>query len=133
MLWLHYFRWPVGHLSTEICLTCCIVLQRCSNILTHTCISSDGQSGSGMWDDAFSIRAVLTGKVRKLLYARVLLQALPYFCSCFAAACVTFGTLFGPCASLQLFTSPRLIVYEVDLKRTWSHSSLHCFPTVAEA
>ena len=39
------------------------VAQGCSNILTHTCISSDGQSGSGMWDSNYQIRAILTGKV----------------------------------------------------------------------
>jgi hypothetical protein len=40
-----------------------LCLQRCANILTHTCISSDGQSGSGMWDTDYKIRSILTGKV----------------------------------------------------------------------
>ncbi|BDA51220.1 probable glutamyl endopeptidase [Coccomyxa sp. Obi] len=36
---------------------------RCANILQHTCLSSNGQSGSSMWDNSQRIRAILTGKV----------------------------------------------------------------------
>ena len=36
----------------------------CSNVILHTCLSSDGQSGSGMWDSNTTSHAVLTGKVR---------------------------------------------------------------------
>ena len=35
----------------------------CSNIIIHTCLSSDGQSGSGMWDANYTQHAILTGKV----------------------------------------------------------------------
>ena len=35
----------------------------CSNIVIHTCLSSDGQSGSGMWDANYTQHAILTGKV----------------------------------------------------------------------
>ena len=35
----------------------------CDNIIKHTCLSSDGQSGSGMWDVNNLQHAVLTGKV----------------------------------------------------------------------
>ena len=38
-------------------------LQACANIIGHTCISSNGQSGSSMWDGQNRIRAILTGKV----------------------------------------------------------------------
>ena len=38
-------------------------LQGCANILEHTCLSSNGQSGSSMWDASLGIRAILTGKV----------------------------------------------------------------------
>ena len=38
--------------------------QGCANILQHTCLSSNGQSGSSMWDNSLGIRAILTGKVR---------------------------------------------------------------------
>jgi hypothetical protein len=44
-----------------------VCLQRCANILQHTCLSSNGQSGSSMWDDNQRIRAILTGKVCFLL------------------------------------------------------------------
>lgn len=54
----------MGVLASEALLP----MQRCSNILTHTCISSDGQSGSGMWDTDYSIRAVLTGRVSSLQF-----------------------------------------------------------------
>ena len=39
------------------------MLQACANIISHTCLSSNGQSGSSMWDDQNRIRAILTGKV----------------------------------------------------------------------
>ena len=35
----------------------------CDNIIKHTCLSSDGQSGSGMWDVNNLQHAILTGKV----------------------------------------------------------------------
>ena len=35
----------------------------CDNIIKHTCLSSDGQSGSGMWDPNNLQHAILTGKV----------------------------------------------------------------------
>eukprot|EP00884_Botryococcus_braunii_P022171 jgi/Botrbrau1/8638/Bobra.0196s0032.1 len=35
----------------------------CANILEHTCLSSNGQSGSSMWDADNKVRAILTGKV----------------------------------------------------------------------
>ena len=38
-------------------------VQACANIIGHTCISSNGQSGSSMWDAQNRIRAILTGKV----------------------------------------------------------------------
>lgn len=38
-------------------------MQGCANILQHTCLSSNGQSGSSMWDANLGIRAILTGKV----------------------------------------------------------------------
>ncbi|KAK9838458.1 hypothetical protein WJX81_000661 [Elliptochloris bilobata] len=37
--------------------------QACANVMTHTCLSTNGQSGSSMWDSSNAIRAVLTGKV----------------------------------------------------------------------
>ena len=37
--------------------------QACANIIGHTCLSSNGQSGSSMWDAQNRIRAILTGKV----------------------------------------------------------------------
>lgn len=36
----------------------------CANIVNHHCLSSDGQSGSGMWDPDYVLRAVLSGKVQ---------------------------------------------------------------------
>jgi hypothetical protein len=33
--------------------------------MTHTCLSTNGQSGSSMWDASNAIRAILTGKVRR--------------------------------------------------------------------
>jgi hypothetical protein len=45
----------------------CLYLQACANIISHTCLSSNGQSGSSMWDDQNRIRAILTGKVSSLL------------------------------------------------------------------
>lgn len=36
----------------------------CANIVQHHCLSSDGQSGSGMWDPNVTVRAILSGKVR---------------------------------------------------------------------
>ena len=41
----------------------CTVVQACANVMTHTCLSTNGQSGSGMWDASNAIRAILTGKV----------------------------------------------------------------------
>ena len=41
-----------------------MVEQGCANILQHTCLSSNGQSGASMWDNSLGIRAILTGKVR---------------------------------------------------------------------
>lgn len=38
-------------------------LQACANIMTETCITSDGQSGSAMWDTDYKIRGIVTGKV----------------------------------------------------------------------
>jgi len=35
----------------------------CANIMTETCITSDGQSGSAMWDTDYKIRGIVTGKV----------------------------------------------------------------------
>ena len=35
----------------------------CGNIMSHTCLSYDGQSGSAMWDSAHLQRAILCGKV----------------------------------------------------------------------
>ena len=35
----------------------------CANIMAHTCLSYDGQSGSPMWDANNFQRAILTGKV----------------------------------------------------------------------
>ncbi|KAK9814047.1 hypothetical protein WJX73_010381 [Symbiochloris irregularis] len=35
----------------------------CGNIVNHDCLSSDGQSGSGMWDPSYTLRSILTGKV----------------------------------------------------------------------
>ena len=40
-----------------------LLVQGCANILEHTCLSSNGQSGSAMWDSSLGIRAILTGKV----------------------------------------------------------------------
>ena len=37
----------------------------CANIVQHHCLSSDGQSGSGMWDNSFTLRSVLSGKVSR--------------------------------------------------------------------
>ena len=39
-------------------------MQACANILQHTCVASEGQSGAGMWDtSAKKIHSILTGKV----------------------------------------------------------------------
>ena len=39
-------------------------VQGCANILQHTCVASEGQSGAGMWDTASrKIHSILTGKV----------------------------------------------------------------------
>ena len=54
-----------------------MLVQRCANILQHTCLSSNGQSGSSMWDDNQRIRAILTGKV------------CPIPCLCFLNACLS--------------------------------------------
>ena len=43
----------------------------CDNIIRHTCLSSDGQSGSGMWDANHLQHAILTGKVGPLRMAFV--------------------------------------------------------------
>ena len=39
-------------------------MQACANILQHTCVASEGQSGAGMWDTTSrKIHSILTGKV----------------------------------------------------------------------
>ena len=41
-----------------------LCMQACANILQHTCVASEGQSGAGMWDTTSrKIHSILTGKV----------------------------------------------------------------------
>ena len=47
--------------GTENCMAC---LQACANILQHSCVASEGQSGASMWDpSSHRIHSILTGKV----------------------------------------------------------------------
>ena len=47
--------------SAEAATLC---MQACANILQHTCVASEGQSGAGMWDTTSrKIHSILTGKV----------------------------------------------------------------------
>ena len=51
-------------------------VQACANIIGHTCISSNGQSGSSMWDAQNRIRAILTGKVgQNILYSMAMISS----------------------------------------------------------
>ena len=49
----------------------------CANIMSHTCLSYDGQSGSAMWDASNLQRAILCGKVRLMLAAQHRARAWP--------------------------------------------------------
>lgn len=41
-----------------------VALQACANILQHSCVASEGQSGASMWDpSSHRIHSILTGKV----------------------------------------------------------------------
>lgn len=77
-------------------------VQACANILQHTCVASEGQSGAGMWDSkSRKIHSILTGKVslqlpmKRGLPAALQAHAVPgqgsasaasrrHFCSCTA-------------------------------------------------
>ena len=55
----------LGSPMTRACFFCLVHVQDCSccNILQHSCVASDGQSGSPMWDAHYTLHSVLTGKV----------------------------------------------------------------------
>ena len=68
----------IGVASGHLCLaeTADLRMQACANILQHTCVASEGQSGAGMWDTTSrKIHSILTGKVSAA--AAHLLSGLP--------------------------------------------------------
>lgn len=71
-------------------------VQACANIISHTCISSNGQSGSSMWDAQNRIRAILTGKVgHGMIYPAELKPPLAAYCDVDACASTQ------PCLSMS--------------------------------
>jgi hypothetical protein len=51
-------------LSEPVLLLTLCALQGCANILQHSCVASEGQSGASMWDPSSrKIHSILTGKV----------------------------------------------------------------------